>query len=150
MRPKVSHNCDVCKHMVRRLSPKHSSIYPDYINKSYLEFCQHLSFNIGLADIRQGSDRRTHQREIHVRPYCFLFRKERPIIGFVSFQYFDRTNEVFESLLKCDNVDGLESADTMLVELQERQISIGTFMLIQCLSDCTKVSGYISALNSLT
>jgi hypothetical protein len=58
-----------------------------------------------------------------------FFRKERPLTGFVSFQYFDRTNEVFESLLRCDKLDGLESADTMLVELQERQISIGTFVL---------------------
>lgn len=45
----------------------------------------------------------------------------------VLFQYFDRTNEVFESLLKCDNVEDLESADMMLVELQESQINIGTY-----------------------
>ncbi|KAJ9595307.1 hypothetical protein L9F63_027307, partial [Diploptera punctata] len=39
-------------------------------------------------------------------------------------EYFDRTNEVFESLLKCDNVEDLESADTMLIQLQESQIHI--------------------------
>jgi hypothetical protein len=62
----------------------------------------------------------------------FFFHKELLIIGFVSFQYFDRTNEVFEFLLQRDNVEGLESADSMLVQLQESQISIGTSMLAQC------------------
>ena len=37
---------------------------------------------------------------------------------------------MFEFLLKRDNVEGLESADSMLVELQERQISIGTFFYL--------------------
>jgi hypothetical protein len=77
-------------------------------------------------------NRGTDGRVLHIRSYFFFLRKERPIIGFVSFQYFERTNEVFEFLLKRDNVESLESADSMLVELQGSQISIGTFMLTQC------------------
>lgn len=46
----------------------------------------------------------------------------------VWFQYFDQTNEVFESLLKCDDVEDLESADTMLVELQDSHINIGMIL----------------------
>ncbi|PSN33370.1 hypothetical protein C0J52_23699 [Blattella germanica] len=49
-------------------------------------------------------------------------------------EYFDRTNEVLESLLKCDNVEDLESADTMLVELQESQINIEGEKLADILS----------------
>jgi hypothetical protein len=35
---------------------------------------------------------------------------------------------VFESLLKCDDVEDLESADTLLVELQESHINIGMYL----------------------
>lgn len=96
-----------------------------------MELDESLRYGLVHVDDRK-SHRRTDGRDIHIRSYFVFFHKERPIIGFVSFQYFDRTNEVFEFLLERDNVEGLESADSMLVELQESHISIGTFMLTQC------------------
>lgn len=40
-------------------------------------------------------------------------------------EYFERTSEVFETLIMCTDVDSLESADCSLHELQESQTNIG-------------------------
>lgn len=42
-------------------------------------------------------------------------------------QYFDRTSEVFETLVKRNNVEDFQSAEHTLQQLHENQINIGKF-----------------------
>lgn len=43
------------------------------------------------------------------------------------FQYFEKTSDVFESLVMYTDADSLESADCSLQELSDSQINIGKF-----------------------